>query len=45
LAQYGQDVIIVHGAAPGVDKSFEGAAPGVDKSFEMACRGLGVQTE
>jgi hypothetical protein len=34
VAQYGQEIVIVHGAATGVDES-----------FEMACRGLGVQTE
>jgi hypothetical protein len=34
VARYGQDIAIVHGAATGVDES-----------FEMACRGLGVKTE
>jgi hypothetical protein len=34
VARYGPEIVIVHGAAPGVDES-----------FELACRGLGVATE
>jgi hypothetical protein len=34
VARYGPEITIVHGAAPGVDES-----------FEMACRGLSVTTE
>jgi hypothetical protein len=34
VARYGQDIVVVHGAATGVDES-----------FEMTCRGLGVNTE